>query len=329
MSRHTSSDRIIIDRAGHHVAERPARFYTLFSIAAAVITIVLKLTAYFLTNSVGLFSDAAESLVNLIAALAAFGALTLAARPADLQHTYGYSKAEYLSSGLEGAMILVAGGAIAMAAVERLIHPEPIGNLGLGLAVSVLAAAVNGGVALVLLRAGRRLRSITLRADGQHLLTDVWTTGGVVVGVLLVQLTGWVALDPIIGLLVTLSIGWTAFRLIRETTHGLLDTALPEADQQVMATVLARYQAQGVRFHALRNRMSGQRRFMSMHVLVPGTWTVQRGHTLCEQIERDLIRELPQTTVFTHLEPVEDPLSLIDQELDRRAVAEADEAPSC
>jgi len=173
-------------------------------------------------------------------------------------------------------------------------------------------------VALVLLRAGRRLRSITLRADGAHLLTDVWTSCGVVLGVLLAQVTGWLALDPLVALLVSGSIGWTAFRLMRETAQGLLDTALPAADQQVIATVLARYEAQGVRFHAMRSRVSGQRRFMSMHVLVPGTWTVQCGHNLCEEIERALIAQLPQTTVFTHLEPAEDPASLADQELDRR-----------
>jgi cation diffusion facilitator family transporter len=296
---------------------RSARAYTVLSIAAAVATISLKLGAYLLTNSVGLFSDAAESGINLIAALAAFGALTLAARPPDSEHAYGHSKAEYFSSGLEGALIMLAAGAIAATAVDRLLHPQPLDNIGLGLAVSLAATVINGGVALVLLRAGRRLNSITLRADGAHLLTDVWTTGAVLAGVLLVQATGVLALDPLVALLVAANIVWTAVRLVRESAEGLLDTALPATDRAIIARVLAPYQAHGVQFHALRTRVAGQRRFMSLHVLVPGAWTVQRGHALCDQLEHALIAQLPKLTVFTHLEPVEDPLSLDDQTLDR------------
>ncbi len=303
--------------AGHPQHARSARTYAALSIAAAVVTIVLKLGAYFLTNSVGLFSDAAESGINLIAALAAFGALTVAAHPPDPEHAYGHSKAEYFSSGLEGALILLAAGVIAVAAVDRLLRPQPLDNLGLGLAVSLVASAVNGGVALVLLRAGRRLGSITLRADGAHLLTDVWTTGGVLVGVVLVQVTGVLALDPLVALLVAANIVRTALHLMRDSAEGLLDAALPAADQTVITRVLDSYRAQGVLFHALRTRMAGQRRFMSIHVLVPGAWTIQRGHDLCEQIEHALISQLPHLTVFTHLEPVEDPISLDDQALDR------------
>jgi len=298
-------------------AARGPRFYISLSIAAAVITITLKLGAYVLTDSVGLFSDAVESVINLVAALAAFAALTMAARPPDRDHAYGYSKVEYFSSGLEGGLILVAGGAIALAALDRLAHPSPLENVGLGLTLSVLASAVNGGVALLLLRAGRRLRSITLRADGQHLLTDVWTSGGVLIGVLAVQLTGWLVLDPLVALLVAANIAWTAWRLLRETAQGLLDTALPPADQERVNQVLQPYRTQGLAFHALRTRGAGQRRFMSVHVLMPGVWTIQRGHALCEQIERALTAELPQMTVFTHLEPQEDPVSFVDQELDR------------
>ena len=252
------------------------------SIAAAVLTISLKFRAYLLTDSVGLFSDAAESVINLVAAVAALAAVTVAERPPDAEHRYGHTKAEYFSSGLEGGLILVAGIAIAAAALDRLLHPQPLENVGLGLGITLVATAINGGVGLVLLRAGRRLDSVTLRADGLHLLTDVWTSAGVLVGVLLVVLTGWLPLDPIVALLVALNIAWTAIRLVRESAYGLLDTALPPPEQQVIEQVLAGYRAAGVQFHALRSRTSGRRRFISMHVLVPGTWTIQRGHDLVE-----------------------------------------------
>jgi cation diffusion facilitator family transporter len=176
---------------------------------------------------------------------------------------------------------------------------------------------VNGAVALVLIRAGRRLNSITLTTDAHHLLTDVWTSGGVLLGLALVQLTGWLVLDPVIALLVAANIAWTGARLLNDSAHGLLDTALPAADQEAIAGVLARYRAQGIDFHALRTRQAGQRRFISMHVLVPGAWTVYRGHALCERIEREIIDLLPRSTVFTHLESVEDPTSFDDQGLDR------------
>ena len=305
-------------------AERGPRVYILLSIAAAVVTIALKTGAYLLTGSIGLFSDAAESGINLLAALVAFGALTVAARPPDADHAYGHTKAEYFSSGAESALILLAAGAIATTALERLAHPQPLENVGIGLAVSVVATAINGGVALVLLRAGRRLRSITLQADGQHLLTDVWTTAGVLVGVLLVQVTGLLVLDPIVALLVAANITWTAWRLLRATTLGLLDTALPAADQAQIAAVFARYAAEGIQFHALRTRASGTRRFVSVHVLVPGAWPVQQGHALCDRLEGDLIARLAPVTVFTHLEPQEDPASLADQTLDHAAVGAAE-----
>ena len=299
-----------------------ARPFILLSIGAAVLTISLKIGAFLLTDSVGLFSDAAESLINLVAAVAALAAVTVAERPPDAEHRYGHTKAEYFSSGLEGGLILVASIAIAVTAVNRLVHPEPLENLGWGVAVSLIATAINGGVGLVLLRAGRRLESITLRADGLHLLTDVWTSAGVLVGVLLVALTGWLVLDPVVALLVALNIAWTAIRLVRESAHGLLDTALPLPEQQAIEQVLARYRAQGVAFHAFRSRTSGRRRFVSMHVLVPGTWTIQRGHDLVERLEADIRQQFPLITVFTHLEPQEDPLSWEDQELDRLAGAD-------
>lgn len=301
-----------------------ARSYALLSIAAALVTMALKFGAYLLTGSVGLFSDAAESLVNLVAALVAFAALTYAARPPDEEHAYGHTKAEYFSSGLEGALILFAAAAIAYTAIPRLLHPQPLEQVGLGLALATIGAAINGGVALVLLRAGRRMRSVTLEADARHLLTDVWTTVGVLVAVVLVALTGWRILDPLIALVVAANIVWTGLRLLRETGYGLLDTALPPEDVRHIREVLARYHTQGIEYHALRTRRSGARRFVSLHVLVPGSWTVQRGHDLCEEIEATLRRALPETTIFTHLEPSEDPRAFDDQGLDRAASATAD-----
>src|SRR6266540_2605173 len=252
-------------------AQPAARTYALLSVGAALLTIILKSTAYWLTGSVGLLSDALESVVNLVAALVAVWALTLAIRPADAEHVYGHSKAEYIASAVE----------------------------------------------LILLRAGNRLRSITLRADAHHLLTDVWTSGGVVVGVVLVALTGWLILDPLIALLVAANIVWTAIRLLRDTANGVLDRALPLTDQACITSILAPYAAHGVSFHALRTRIAGQRRFVSLHILVPGAWTVQRGHDLAEQIEQQIRDALPKSTVFTHLEPQEDAASYDDQDLER------------
>ena len=295
-----------------------ARSYITISIGAALLTMALKFVAYGLTGSVGLLSDALESLVNLVAALIAFWALWRASRPADEEHSYGHSKAEYFSSGIEGALIVLAAVGIIIAAWPRLFHPQPLEQVGVGLLVAVVGAAINGGVALALGRAGRRLRSVTLQADSRHLMTDVWTTVGVLVAVALVGLTGWLILDPVIALLVAANIIWTGVKLVRESGLGLLDTALPRDDLRTIVDVQARYQAQGIEFHALRTRRSGSRRFVSMHVLVPGDWTVKRGHDLCEEIEMALHAALPETTVFTHLEPREDPAAWQDTELDRR-----------
>jgi cation diffusion facilitator family transporter len=295
-----------------------ARRYAWLSIAAAIVTIGLKLGAYYLTGSVGLFSDAAESVVNLVAAVAALSALTFAARPPDEEHAFGHNKAEYFSSGLESALIIIAAIWIGITAWDRLLDPQPLQNVGLGLSVTLAAAALNGGVAVVLLRAGRRLRSITLRADAQHLLTDVWTSLGVILGVVMVQLTGWLVLDPIIGLIVAANIVWTGFRILNDTAHGLLDTALPSEELEKIYRVLSRHEDDAVTFHAVRTRAAGQRRFVSMHVLVPGYWTVKRGHDLSERIEKELANALQgNTTFFIHIEPSEDPTSFEDQDLDR------------
>ncbi|MBC1221605.1 cation transporter [Nostoc sp. UCD121] len=296
---------------------RTVRSYAFLSIGAAIVTIALKFGAYLLTGSVGLLSDAIESCVNLAAALIALWAVTYAAKPADAEHTFGHSKAEYFSSGAEGALIIVAAISIGVEAWGRLLHPEAIAQVGLGLALSVLATAVNGGVAFVLLKAGRRLRSITLRADAHHLFTDVWTSGGVIVGIFLVQVTGWLVLDPIIALLVAVNIVWTGFRLLRESFFGLLDTALPIKEMETILVILSKYERQGIQFHAMRSRIAGTRRFISFHVLVPGAWTVRQGHDLCEAIELSIIQALPKSGIITHLEPLEDPVSWDDQELER------------
>jgi cation diffusion facilitator family transporter len=247
-----------------------------------------------------------------VAALAAFGALSLAAKPADRSHHYGHFKAEYFSSGLESALILVAALAILYTAVGRLFDPQPLGSLDVGLALSLVATALNGLVALLLLRAARRFDSITLRADAHHLLTDVWTSIGVVASLLLVPLTGITLLDPLVAILVAINILGTGWRLLRETASGLMDRSLPESEQRVLEAVLASHAGEPVAFHALRTRVAGSRRFVTLHVLVPGAWSVQAGHDYCEALEREIVARLPRTHVFTHLEPIEDPVAWND-----------------
>jgi cation diffusion facilitator family transporter len=292
------------------------------SVTAAVATIGLKAAAYFLTGSVGLLSDALESFVNLVGALMALTMLTIAARPADENHAYGHGKAEYFSSGVEGTLILIAAASIAVAAVPRLITPQPIEQVGLGLGVSIVASVINLGVAQVLIRAGRRHDSITLEANAQHLMSDVWTSAGVVLGVGAVALTGWQRLDPIIALLVAANIVWSGVRIVRASVLGLMDTALPEEEQAVVRDVLERHVEEGLQYHALRTRRAGRRRFVSFHVLVPGYWSIQRGHDLLDHIEADIRQALPNVTVFTHLEPLHDPASWEDVTLDREPASE-------
>jgi cation diffusion facilitator family transporter len=287
------------------------------SILAAVVTIGLKGGAYLLTGSVGLLSDALESLVNLVAAVAALVALAFATRPPDEEHAYGHDKAEYFSSGFEGALILVAAAGIAWAAVERFLYPQPLGAVGPALAVSALASLVNFGVARVLRRAGREHGSITLEADAEHLMADVWTSVVVIAGVAAVAFTGWGWLDPLLALAVAANVLRTGVDLLRRSGAGLLDAGLPPEERAAIQDVLDAYAAEGLRFHALRTRQAGARRFASVHVLVPGAWTVQRGHNVVEQIEGDLRSRLPNLSVVTHLEPVEDPVSWADVSLDR------------
>jgi cation diffusion facilitator family transporter len=299
------------------MSRRPLTRFVWLSMGAAILTIALKATAYVLTGSVGLLSDALESFVNLAGTLMALTVLIIAARPPDDDHAFGHDKAEYFSSIFEGTLILVAAGAIGVAAVQRFIHPRPLEQIGLGLGISVVAALVNLGVGLVLLRAGKRHLSITLEANAHHLLTDVWTTAGVLLGVGAVALTGWQRLDPIIALIVAGNIVGTGVRLVRRSVSGLMDTALPAEDQHILQRALGQYADRGVQFHALRTHQAGARRFISLHVLVPGGWTVHRGHRLLERIEADIRGALPHSTVLTHLESLEDPTSWDDIELDR------------
>ncbi len=282
------------------------------SIAAAILTIALKTIAYLLTGSIGLLSDALESFVNLVGALMALAMLTIAARPADEDHTYGHSKAEYFSSGVEGTLILLAAASIAATAIPRLISPKPLEQVGLGLGVSVAASLVNLLVAQVLLRASKQHRSITLEASAHHLMTDVWTSVGVLVGVGAVAITGWVRLDPVVACLVAANIIRSGVGIIRKSVSGLMDTALSIEDQVRLQKTLEPYLQGGVQCHALRTRQSGAQQFASLHVLVPGLWTVERGHQLLESIEADIRRALPSVTVFTHLEPLDDPASWDD-----------------
>lgn len=291
--------------------------YAWLSIAAAIATITLKGTAYALTGSVGLLSDAIESVVNLVGATMALAMLTVAAHPPDDEHQHGHDKAEYFASGVEGSLIVAAAISIAVASVGRLLHPQPIEKAGLGLLVSTLASVINFVVARKLFDVGKRFNSITLEADARHLMTDVWTSVGVIGGVGLVALTGWSRLDPLVALLVAVNIVHTGLQLVRRSVLGLLDTALPVREGDAVNRIVAAYRAQGVEFHAIRSRQAGSRRFVSMHVLVPGEWSVRRGHQLLEQLEREIRGVLPNCSVLTHLEPFEDPVSFDDIGLDR------------
>jgi len=273
------------------------------SIAAALVTIGLKSGAYLLTGSVGLLSDAAESLVNLVAAVVALIALHVAARPADDNHNFGHGKAEYFSAGIEGLMIFVAAAFILFTSVQRFLNPAPIESVGLGLAISTVATAVNGAVGMLLLRAGAAHRSVTLTADGKHLLTDVWTSVGVIVGVLLVGLTGWERLDPIVAAIVGINILVTGFRLVSQSMTSLLDAAMPAEDLARVTAVLDSLRTPEVDFVEVRTRESGRHRFVSLKVLVPGTWTVEQGHNLADSVEVAISLDLPDTDVQTHLEP--------------------------
>lgn len=290
---------------------------TYLAIGAALVTIALKTGAWLITGSIGLLADAAESLVNLAAAIVAFVVVRWAGQPADEDHAYGHEKADYLSAGAEGAMIIVAALAIAIPAVDRLLHPAELESVGIGLAITAVAAVINFVVARQMIKVGAEESSMTVVADGRHLMTDVITSVGVIGGIALVALTGWLRLDPIIALAVAANIVITGFTLVRGALSGLLDHALMPDELEQVEQVLDDYRNLGISFHALRTRRAANRAFISLHVLVPGQWSVQQGHDTAENIEADLRKLFDTCTVFTHLEPLEDPVSFDDTGLDR------------
>ncbi len=302
----------------YSVKQKSITHYAWLSIAAAILTIALKLLAYLLTDSVGLLSDALESLINLAGAIMALAMLSIAIRPADADHAFGHTKAEYFSSGVEGILILVAAIFIGIASISRFLNPKPLDKVGIGLAVSVVASLINLGTSIVLKKAGKRFRSIALEADAKHLMTDVWTSAGVIIGVALVVLTGWLRLDAIVAFLVACNIVWTGFTIIQKSVSGLMDKVLTKEELKIIDSILEPYRETGIQFHAILTRQAGARQFVSFHVLVPGAWTVMQGHQLLEQIESDLRNVLPDIVVSTHLEPLEDPTSYDDISLDRK-----------
>lgn len=299
-------------------ADRTLERYAWLSLGAAVATIVLKTLAWYVTDSVGLLSDALEALINLAAALLTLSMLRLAAAPPDARHPYGRFKAEYFSSGAEGALIVFAAVSIAFVAVPRLASPQPLDAPALGITLSLAATAINLGVALRLISVGKNMHSIALEADGRHLMTDVWTSVGVIAGVVLVAATGWLVLDPLIALAVAAHIVWTGFGLMRRSFAGLLDAAIPAAELAEVEKIFAEYRRRyGVEFHALLTRQAGARRFISFHLLVPDAWPVDRAHSLSEEIEERIRSLVPQAITLSHIEPISQPASYDDIKLER------------
>lgn len=281
--------------------------------ATALVTLALKFGAAHVTGSVGLLSDALEGLVNLFAAILAFVVLSYAHDAPDREHNFGHEKAEYFSSGTEGALIFVAAGAIVWTAIPRLLAPQPLEQLGVGLGIAAVAAAANGACAWFMLRGSREHRSITLEADARHLLTDVWTTGGVIAGVLLASATGVLRLDAIVAIAVALHILWTGASLMRRSFHGLMDQAVPDGDRAQIVAILDALRTRGCDYHELRTRTAGARSFVDVHILVPGSMSVQEGHNLVEGLEKEVQLRLPHVEMLTHLEPIEDPRSWTDE----------------
>jgi cation diffusion facilitator family transporter len=287
--------------------------FAYLSVTVALATMAIKSVAFLLTHSVGLLSDALESIVNLTAALVAVRVLNEIAKPPDKEHAFGHGKAEYFSSLFEGILIGVASISIVYTAIQRLLDPEHIQQVSLGLTLALVASIFNFYVARLLIRKGREHNSITLEADGQHLMSDVWTSLGVIAGVGAASITGWQILDPIIAMIVASKIGWTGIRLTQRSIHGLMDASLPEIQIQKINEIMDHYREQDIRFHALKTRQAGAHSFISMHVITPGSWSIREGHDLLESIEKDIQKAIPLANVFTHIEPLEDPRSWDDQ----------------
>ncbi len=300
------------------MAKKSLSFYAWLSIFAAIFTIVLKAIVYFYTNSVSFLSDALESFINLAAAILALWMIKIAERPPDEDHEFGHDKAGYFSSGIEGTLIFLAAIGIIYTAIQRIFIPQPITNIGIGLAISAIAALVNLFVGQLLIKAGKENDSIVLEADGHHLMTDVWTSVGIFIAIGIVWFTDWIILDPIVALIVAIGIGWTGYKLIRRSILGLMDTVIDEESANVTTEILDEYnQKLGVEYHAFRTRKSGARKFIYFHLLVPDDWTVKKGHDLSEEIELKILEKVSNSAVFIHLEPLGDPKSHEDIELFR------------
>ncbi len=290
--------------------------YAWLSIGAATLTILIKLLAYLATDSIGLLSDALEGIINLVAAIVVLITLTIVQQPPDESHQFGHDKAEYFSSGIEGTLIVIASVTILLTAFTRLLNPQPLGQIGLGLILAIIASGINLLVGRLLINRGKKFESITLEADGQHLMSDVWTSVGVVLGVGVAGLTGLEWLDPAIAILVGIKIGWEGIKILRRTTRGLMDSAIDLEEHRQIEDILNQHRHDELEWHALRTRQSGSRRFISVHILVPGDWTIQESHDLAEQIESDIRQVIRNSTVFIHVEPLEDPRAFVDQHLD-------------
>lgn len=289
----------------------PAK-YVWISIAASIATIMLKGSAYYITGSVGLLSDALESFINLAAAVMALVMITIAMSPPDRDHPFGHSKAEYFSSVIEGTLILFAAVAIGVTAVEKILNPGELSDLGTGLIISASASVINLFTSIILLRAGKKYNSITLEADAHHLMTDVWTTAGVIAGLILVKLTGMSVLDPVIAIVVALNIIFTGIKLIRRSVSGLMDEALPDEDLKKVKSILDRYEEQCITYHSLYTRKAASKNFIFLHLLMPGNWHISRGHEITKKIENEIGNALPESDVFIHIEPLNDPDSFDD-----------------
>ncbi|MDQ3635039.1 MAG: cation diffusion facilitator family transporter [Acidobacteriota bacterium] len=298
--------------------KKPLSLYAWLSVVAVIVTILLKTSVYFYTNSVGLLSDALESIINLAAAILAVWMIKIAERPPDDNHEFGHDKAEYFSSGIEGTLITLAALGIIVTAVPRLFSPQPVENIGIGLSISFVAALINLIVGQILIKVGKENDSIVLEADGHHLMTDVWTSVGIFVAIGVVALTDWFILDPFIALIVAVNISWMGYKLIRRSVLGLMDTVIDVDSAKKATEVLNKYKSEiGIDYHAFRTRKSGARKFIYFHLLVPDEWTVKKGHDLAEEIELKILQKIPHSAVFIHLEPLEDPTSFNDVELFR------------
>ena len=301
--------------------QTPLSKFMYLSIVAAIVTILLKFYAYYVTGSMGFMSDALESFVNLFAAVFGLVMLHISQRPADEDHEYGHGKAEYFSSATEGALILIAAFGIIWSAIPRIIEPKPLENINTGLLFSLLASAVNLLVGFILINNGKKKKSLLVEADGRHLMTDVWTSVGVIAGIVIVKFTGWLIIDPVIAILVALNIIYTGYKLISRSASGLMDAVIPEEDTRKIMAYLDSLKEQGIDYHSLMTRMSGQRKFISLHLLVPGEWSVKQGHDMADQVEEAIIGLFDEpVTVSTHIEPVGDPSSMKDIGIVRRKI---------